>query len=150
MKEGVKIHKVIVSDLNNESINLMEEYIGKNLLLLIYNNQCLGCVGRAIPLAYDFDQLFSELVVIGIHTNFGTVTTTKKEIESIFTIDNLPFPIYLDENHEVFDQFESAGTPQWVIVKSNGTLNRSFFGSQEGAQNRLRYALEDLLGVSSI
>jgi hypothetical protein len=31
---------------------------------------------------------------------------------SIFTIDELPFPIYIDKHHRVYDNFNSEGTPQ--------------------------------------
>lgn len=51
----------------------------------------------------------------------------------------------MDENHQVFDQFESAGTPQWILITHKGELFRSIFGSQDGAQNRLFYAIEELI-----
>ncbi len=145
MEENSKVERIVVTDFDNNNIDLLEKYRGKNLLLIIYNNQCLGCTGRAIPLAYNFQNEFKELQVIGIHTNFSNTKTTQADIKSIFTIDELPFPIYLDEKHEVFEQFESQGTPQWVIINKNGKLQKSLFGSQEGAQNRIAYALEDLL-----
>lgn len=149
MLENTPINSIIVSDFESTEFDLLEKYAGKNLLVIIYRNQCLGCAGRAIPLAYDFQNEFDNLQVIGIHTNFGKEKTTEEEVKSIFTIDELPFPIYLDENHSVFDQFESEGTPQWLIIRPDKTLFRSIFGSQTGAQNQLKYALEDLLEVKS-
>jgi peroxiredoxin len=149
MKENSQVDSIIVTDFEENEINLMEKYQGENLLIIIYRNQCLGCAGRAIPLAYDFKNEFKDLQVIGIHTNFGTEKTTEEEIKSIFTIDELPFPIYIDEKHEVFDQFDSEGTPQWLIINKKGVLFRSLFGSQEGSQNRLMYALEDLMNLKS-
>ena len=149
MKENNKVESIWVTNFEEKEINLIEEYKGENLLIIIYRNQCLGCAGRAIPLAYDFKNEFKDLQVLGIHTNFGTEKTTEEEIKSIFTIDDLPFPIYIDEKHEVFDQFESEGTPQWLIINKEGVLFRSIFGSQVGAQNRLKYALEDLMKLKS-
>lgn len=122
----------------------MNEFKGKPLLIIIYNNQCLGCTGRAIPLAYDYDQEYENLQVIGIHTNFGNSEVTEKEIKSIFTSGELPFPIYLDNAHKVYDQFNAEGTPQWLLVMREGSLYRSIFGSQLGAQNRLMYAVDAL------
>lgn len=149
MLENDKIDSIKVTDFDNNNINLLDQYNGKNLLLIIYRNQCLGCAGRAIPLANDFQEEFKELQVIGIHTNFGKEKTTKEEVLSIFTKDEFPFPIYLDQNHEVYDQFESDGTPQWLIITPGKMLYRSIFGSQVGEQNRIKYALEDLMNVQS-
>lgn len=60
---------------------------------------------------------------------------TKEEIESIFTLNELPHPNYIDEKHEIYDQFESEGTPQWLIITPDRILYRSLFGLQEGSQN---------------
>ncbi len=144
VEENAFIETIKVQDFDSNEINLMEEYRGNPLLIIIYNNQCLGCTGRAIPLAYDYQQKFDGLQVVGIHTDFGENKTTEKDIKSIFTIDKLPFPIYLDEKHQVYDQFNSEGTPQWLLITKKGDLYRSIFGSQDGSQNRLLYALEEL------
>lgn len=136
---------IIVSDFSNNSIDLLNKYENKPLLLIIYNNQCLGCTGRAIPLAYQFQKDYKNLQVIGIHANFNSNKVTEEDIKSIFTIDELPFPIYIDKKHQVYDQFKSEGTPQWILITSNGVVFRSIFGSQTGAQNRLHYALDELM-----
>lgn len=135
---------ILVKNLSSQTVDLMEEYKGKPMLLLFYNNSCLGCTGRAIPLAYEFQQKYTNIQVIGVHSNFGRNITTAEDIMSIFTISELPFPIYIDEDHKMYDYFKSEGTPFWVLITSNKQLYRSIFGSQEGAQNRLYYALEAL------
>ena len=139
------IPSIIVQDFGYNEIDLLSIYKNQNLLLLLYNNSCLGCTGRAIPLAHKFQQLFESVQVIGIHSNFSSIKTTEGDIKSIFTIDELPFPIYLDETHKVYDFFNSEGTPQWIIIKKDGSLYRSIFGSQSNAENRLYYALESLI-----
>jgi len=144
INENDIVSEIIVQDLDGKKVNLIEKYRGQNLLIIIYNNQCLGCTGRAIPLAYDFKNKFDGLQVLGIHSNFANQKITGEDIKSIFTIDKLPFPIYIDKEAKVYEQFESEGTPQWVLINSHGKLYRSIFGSQEGAQNRLMYALNEL------
>lgn len=144
VEENAFIETIKVQDFDSNEINLIQEFGGNPLLIIIYNNQCLGCTGRAIPLAYEYQQKYDSLQVVGIHSNFGKIKTTEKDINSIFTIDNLPFPIYLDENHQVYDQFDSEGTPQWLLITKEAELYRSIFGSQDGSQNRLLYAIEEL------
>ncbi|WP_339924535.1 redoxin domain-containing protein [uncultured Cyclobacterium sp.] len=144
ISENDLVESIFVRDFSNKSIDLLKEYKGKPLLLLIYNNQCLGCTGRAIPLAYELQKENEELQVVGIHASFNASLVTESDIKSIFTIDKLPFPIYLDNGRAVYDQFDSSGTPEWVLITRDGKLNRTIFGSQEGAQNRLFYAIEQL------
>ncbi|MFA7115866.1 MAG: hypothetical protein WC140_01335 [Bacteroidales bacterium] len=154
MKEGTQISSINVKDLKNHDINLIEKYKGQNLLIIIYNNQCLGCTGRGIPLAYELGKEFRHIQPIAIHTRFdhnesicakaSFKPTTVNEIREIFTTGKEPFPIYLDEDNSVYKQFESKGTPQWLIINREGKLFRSFFGSMEGAQNRLGYSIMSL------
>jgi hypothetical protein len=143
-KENIAVDSILVQDFNGNPIDLIKEYQGKPILAIIYNNQCLGCTGRAIPLAYQLQKENVGVQVVGIRSNFTKIKVTENEIRSIFTIEELPFPIFLDEEHLVYDQFDSEGTPQWLLITKGGILSRSIFGSQEGAQNRLFYALEQL------
>lgn len=132
-----------VKTLDNKSINILDKYYDNNLLILFYNNDCLGCTGRAIPLAHKMMQEFKEIEAIGIHSNFNR-TVTKDEIIEIFTSKEIPFPIYIDEEHKVYDLYKCEGTPHWVIINKKGKIYRSFFGSQGNSQTRLWYALSEL------
>lgn len=136
---------IIVTDFQGAKINLVEKFGDQAILLLFYNNSCLGCTGRAIPLAYEIQKEYSQLKVIGIHSNFGNQKATEEDIRSIFTIDELPFPIYLDEEHKLYDQFQCEGTPHWILIDKEGRIFNSIFGSQSGAQNRLFYAIDELM-----
>ena len=146
INENDTVGSILVRDFSNKSVDLIKKYQDKPLLLIIYNNQCLGCTGRAIPLAYELQKENKEVQVIGIHTSFNANQVTESDIKSIFTIDELPFPIFIDNGRTVYDQFDSSGTPQWVLISKEGKLSRTLFGSQEGAQNRLYYAIEQLKG----
>lgn len=139
------VQSIPVLDLDGHAVDLMTRYKNKVLLLLIYNNDCLGCTGRAIPLAYEFQQQYPSLQVAGIHSDFLNREGTKETIKAIFTSGENPFPIYIDKHHKVFDQFQAEGTPQWLLISEKGELFRSIFGSQKNAQNRLYYALESLV-----
>ena len=144
INENDLVESILVRDFNNNSVDLIKKYKGKLLLAIIYNNQCLGCTGRAIPLAYELQKENEEIQVVGIHTSFNSSQASESDIKSIFTVDALPFPIFLDNGRAVYDQFESSGTPQWVLITKEGKLSSTIFGSQEGAQNRLYYAIDQL------
>jgi peroxiredoxin len=142
MIASIKVH-----DLDGNPVDLIQKYSGKPLLLIIYNNDCLGCTGRAIPLAYDFQKMHPSLQVIGIHSDFINREGSKENIKAIFTSGEIPFPIYIDKNHKVYDHFEAEGTPQWLLISAEGQLIKSIFGSQGGAQNRLMYAIDEVLSA---
>ncbi|MDW5288745.1 TlpA family protein disulfide reductase [Formosa sp. PL04] len=143
---NTQIQSIPVLDLDGNAVDLISAYQDKILLLIIYNNDCLGCTGRAIPLAYEFMQTFPSIQVLGIHADFKNREGNKANIKSVFTSGEIPFPIYIDREHQVYDQFEAEGTPQWVLISEQGVLFRSIFGSQANAKNRLFYALESLVG----
>jgi len=139
------VSSINVLDLDGNAVDLIKSYKNKILLMIIYNNDCLGCTGRAIPLAYELQQTFPTIQVVGVHADFVGREATKDNIKSVFTSGEVPFPIYIDPNHHVYDQFASEGTPQWVLISEDGSVFRSIFGSQANAKNRLFYALESLV-----
>jgi len=145
MEESTIITSIKVKNLEGNEVDLISKYREKILLVIIYNNDCLGCTGRAVPLAYEFQQKYDAIQVIGIHSDFENRVGTKENIEGIFTSGEIPFPIYIDEHHHVYDQFNSEGTPQWLLITLEHKLYRSIFGSQTGSQNRLYYAIETLV-----
>ncbi len=142
-------NQINVTTLDGVPVNLMERYEGKPLLVLFFNIRCLGCVGRAIPLAYDYSNEYENLNVVAIHTSFGKEVVTKDDIKNIFTTKELPFPIYFDIGQTNYVKFECEGTPHWIMFDSNGKLFRSFYGSQDGAQTRLMYALDELANINA-
>ncbi len=63
-----------------------------------------------MPLADKLQKQFKYIKVIGVHNHFGNNKITKKDIKSVFTINNLPFPIFIDNNHKAYDVFKCEGT----------------------------------------
>jgi peroxiredoxin len=140
-----KIRTIIVETLDGKEVDILDRCVGKPLLLLFYNNTCMGCTGRALPMAYDYNMRHAHIDVVGIHVNFKNQDISKADIINIFTSKKLPFPIFLDKTRIVYKQFSCDGVPHWILLDENGHVLNSIFGSQEAAQNRLMYALEELM-----
>jgi len=132
-----------LKQLSGAKANFSEaDFFEKPILLLFYNNQCLGCTGRAIPFAYKLQNEFACRLIL-IHSDFGRVST-EEEIKSIFTVTEIPFEIYKDENHQLYNHFNCEGTPHWVLFNQQAEVIQSIFGSQANAQNRLFYSLDEV------
>lgn len=140
----MKLLDIQLTDLKETKFTLSSLIQPKKLnLVLFYNTHCLGCTGRAIPLAYELEKshLFINLIVI--HSNFRKSKFTKEEILSVFTNQESPLEIYREDFHQLYDFFDCEGTPHWIFIDENHTILHSFFGSQDGSQMRLKYAIEE-------
>lgn len=112
-------------------------------LVLFYNTKCLGCTGRAIPLAYQLQQKYDFINLIVIHSSFRSLPFTSAEVLSVFTDNESPFEIYRETNHDLYDFFNCEGTPHWLIMNEKGEILHTFFGSQDGAKMKLTYAIQE-------
>lgn len=131
-------------DLESNKI-LLYQLIQKDKLnlILFYNNDCLGCTGRALPLAYNIQKKYPSINLIVIHSAFGENTYSTEDLNAMFTSGKSPFPIYMEKQHELYDSFNCDGTPHWVLINEKLEVLHSIFGSQEGAQMKLEYAIEE-------
>lgn len=141
---------ITLTDLN-EKEHVLLSLIQKNKLnlILFYNTNCLGCTGRAIPLAYKLHKEHSFLALTVIHSNFRKTPFSKDEVLSVFTDQESPIPIYRELNHELYDFFECEGTPHWILMNDKHEILYTFFGSQDGAQMKLHYAIEEFVNEFS-
>jgi thiol-disulfide isomerase/thioredoxin len=122
----------------------LQTYSGKPILVIFYHTSCLGCTGRALPLAYELSKQNPKVQLIVVHVEFKSMICSKEDVLAIFTDQKPPFPIYFDQDAKNFLSFEAEGTPHWLLFNKNGNLTHSVFGSQDGAHNRLLYALAEL------
>jgi thioredoxin-related protein len=130
---------------DGEGFNPIEQWSDNPILLIFYHTDCLGCTGRALPLAYEFSKQYPQIKLLVVHVDFPTRLVSEEEIQAIFTDGKAPFLIYRDKNALMYQQFQAEGTPHWLMFDRNGDLRHSIYGSQENAQNRLFYALEELI-----
>lgn len=118
---------------------------GKPLLLLFFNLSCAGCTGRALPYTKELAHRYPDLQIAAIHSSFSPGSTfTAKEIKAVFDYFGLSYPVYMDEGEETFMRYEAEGTPHWIFFDDEGRINRSIFGSMEGAIQRLEYLLTEI------
>ena len=135
-----------VTLLDGSAAPTLAEFQGKPTLLLFFGMQCLGCLSRGIPLAQQLAINYPELNVIGIHSNWSANPHFAEDVQNFVSEQGLQFPVLLDDWHTTYDSFEAEGTPHWVLLDEQGAIEKSFFGSQPNAIQRLTYAMIERFG----
>lgn len=124
-------------------------------LLMTFNLECSGCVSRGIPFLKRLHAEYgAEVVLLAVHTSLGHRRLAREDVEPTlvkFARDfaRLPFPVALDLDGSFARAWHTEGTPHWLAFAPGGELQRSVYGSQENAQTRLRYLLEEWSGRGS-
>ncbi|MBZ9712817.1 peroxiredoxin family protein [Deinococcus multiflagellatus] len=121
-------------------------------LVMTFNLECPGCVSRGIPFLKRLHAEFgAQVQLLAVHTSFGHRLLPREAVEPTlvkFARDfaKLPFPVALDLSGDLARAWQTEGTPHWLAFAPGGELRRSVYGSQENAQTRLQYLLEEWSG----
>ncbi|MFC4639763.1 TlpA family protein disulfide reductase [Deinococcus hohokamensis] len=121
-------------------------------LVMTFNLECPGCVSRGIPFLKRLHGEFGGAVhLLAVHTSFGHRLLERGAVEPTllkFARDfaRLPFPVALDLDGTLARSWQTEGTPHWLAFAPGGELLRSVYGSQDNAQTRLQYLLQEWTG----
>jgi len=69
---------LVLKTIDGTLIDVSEIYKNKPILVVFYHSSCLGCTGRALPLAYDLSKEFSFVQLIVVHVDLGKKNYLKK------------------------------------------------------------------------
>lgn len=120
-------------------------------LVMVFNLECAGCVSRGIPFLKRLHAEFgARSTLLALHTSLGHRLLPRGDVEPTLVkfaaeYAKLPFPVALDLSGDLARAWQIEGTPHWFAFSPGGALVRSVYGSQEGAQTRLQYLLEEWL-----
>lgn len=121
-------------------------------LVMFFNLECAGCVARGVPFLKRLERDHrGRIHALLIHTPFGHRDLPRDAVEPQLrrfasSFARLEFPVALDEDGTLARAWAIEGTPHWLAFAPGGELLRSIYGSQDNAQTRLRYLLEERLG----
>ncbi len=124
-------------------------------VVMFFNLECPSCISRGLPFLKKLHGEFGERAnVTAVHTSRGHRLLPLEDVEPqlrrfVTTYAKLPFPVALDLSGEVAGAYHTEGTPHTLAFAAGGELLRSVYGSQENAQTRLTYLLEELTGAES-
>ncbi len=124
---------------------------GRPGLVFFFNLECAGCVSRGVPFLKQLARTHGEaLEVVAIHTAYGHRRFPEADVAPQVQrfgrgFARLASPIALDLDGSLAEAWGVEGTPHWLAFDAEGALVRSIYGSQENAQTRLGYLLDELV-----
>lgn len=122
---------------------------------MFFNLECPACVSRAVPFIKKLQREHGTgLKGALVHTALGHRRLERDEVVPTLVrfaseFAKLPQPVALDLDGELASAWGVEGTPHWFAFDGAGELVRSFYGSQENAQTRLEYLLEELVAAGA-
>lgn len=131
-----------------DPVPTLEAFRGTPLLILIFDLDCPGCLGRALP--YANRVVFEErgVNVLGIHSRFKAKPISLERVQNAKVQFHIRFPYFQDaDSSSTFHRYSSLGTPHWLLVDAEGRLTFSLFGSDpNNGLLKLDLAIEELTG----
>ena len=128
---------------------------GRAGLVMFFNLECPGCVSRGVPFLKKLAREHGDaLTYLMVHTAYGHRQYSRDEVLPTLRhfaerFARIPFPIALDLSGDIAGSWQVEGTPHWLVFGAEGELLRSLYGSQENAQTRLEYLLDELASGSA-
>lgn len=124
-------------------------------LVMAFNLECAGCVARGIPLLKRLANEHGDgLQIALLHTAYGHREVERDDVaDAVLRFSDrfarLPFPVAIDVDGSQAQRWGAEGTPHWFVFSKDGSLARSFYGSQDNARTRLEYLVSELVTNAS-
>jgi peroxiredoxin len=122
IEEGDKAPDFTLKTLSGETVNL-SQYEGKTVILNFWATWCPPCKEElpAMQKFYDKNQGKVEILAINIDPE-NNVKKYKQEM-------GLTFPILLDSNEKVNNQYGIIAIPTTIVIDENGKITKKHIGA---------------------
>ncbi|EOD81438.1 hypothetical protein D515_04340 [Grimontia indica] len=123
--------------LNTERPIELNEYLGKVVVIYVFQMLCPGCISHGLPLAKNIQSTFSDsgVQVIGLHSVFEHHDVMIPDALRAFIHEyRIQFPVAIDQPSEhnpipkTMDRYQFGGTPTLLILDQHGKLRLNHFG----------------------
>lgn len=133
-----------VDTLDGQEAPSLQTWEGHYGLILLFNQECLTCKTRALPLLKQWTEYYPDLRTAAVHVQPGRKKTDAAEIQALAKNQALNFPVYVDRERDSYVNLQAEGTPHWIMLNPNGQIERSIFGSRPNALQRIDYFIREL------
>jgi|SRR5271157_407588 len=112
-----------LKSLDNSNIHI-NQYLGKSIIVNFWATWCVPCKQEMPLLERYYQNRNSELIIIGINDDEPV------DLVRPFVIDNqITFPILLDHQGKIRDQFMIHGFPTSLFINSKGIFIAEHIGA---------------------
>lgn len=120
----------------------LKDYKGKVVLFNFWATWCMPCRAE-MPGMETLWQKYKEqgFVVVAVSNDEGS----KKRVETFSKLLDLSFPILLDPEGEVNDQYKVSNMPTSFLIDRNGKIISRIVGSDDWTSPEAIQLVEDLL-----
>ena len=133
-----------VQTLDGQAGPSLKSWKGQYGVILLFNQECLTCKTRALPLLKQWTEYYPDLRTAAVHVEPGRRKADPAEIRALVENQSPNFPVYLDQGRESYQGLQAEGTPHWIILGPQGQIERSIFGSRPNALQRIDYFIREL------
>lgn len=138
IRHGLKAPELVSSVwLNTPEPLVLENLLGRVVVLHAFQMLCPGCVSHGLPQAAAINELYrsDEVQVIGLHTVFEHHSEMSFDALKAFVHEyRLQFPIAVDQPSEIgpipvtMRKLNLQGTPSLVLIDKTGAIRFTHFG----------------------
>jgi thiol-disulfide isomerase/thioredoxin len=118
---GKAAPEIKLQDLDGNEVST-SSFVGHPLVLNFWASWCAPCKAE-MPLLEAYAEKYPDLMLLGINNN-ESPATIRHFIES----NPIDFPILLDEDGKVGDQFLVVGFPTTYFIDQDGTIQAVYMG----------------------
>ncbi len=117
---------------------------GKVVLVDFWTYSCINCI-RTLPYAESWYEKYKAdgLVVVGMHSPEFDFEKQRSNVEAAVKANNLTYPIVLDPDHRLWDEFGNSYWPRHYLIDKDGFIRYDHIG--EGGYEETENAIVSVL-----
>lgn len=138
LQEGNKAPDFQLKTLNGTNVKL-SELQGKKVILNFWATWCPPCKAE-IPHMQDFYESRNKTEVEILAVNLTTSEKNPGNIKGFLSERNVTFPVLLDQDGEIGDQYRAMTIPTSYVIDSNGIVRKKIVGPMD------KEMMEQLIG----
>lgn len=102
----------------------LEEYVGKNVILLEFMSYTCANCQRSFPHVVEWYEKYKDkgLVVIGIHTPNFAFEHEIENVEAAMEKSGITFPVILDNGYGTWNAYGNQFWPRTFLIDMNGRI----------------------------
>jgi peroxiredoxin len=129
LQEGNKAPDFQLKTLNGTNVKL-SELQGKKVILNFWATWCPPCKAE-IPHMQDFYESNDKSKVEILAVNLTTSEKNPGKIKEFISERNVTFPVLLDQDGEIGDQYRAMTIPTSYLIDSNGIVRKKIVGPMD-------------------